>query len=316
MAKSARQFVGSAARKTIGAQKTQAVKTIIGYSPQPTNKRTKKTANPDYGENTVINHPKLENSKIVFKGKNNILYCESSDTILSNARIKFEGDNALVYISKHSNKDRRYKIRIYPKTNTTVYIGKDVNFHPGEASLTYIWASEGKNVVIGNDCLFSLNAGFRTSDGHAAYDSTTKKRNNPAKSIFVGDHVWIGQNATILKGARIGSGAIIGASSVITGKTFSSNTSCAGVPARELKQGVFFHKSDTNGYNDKKLDEIAICDTDEWIYAYDDSTISMDEIDKGLSAAKTSDEKLAYIKQQLAGGHNKNRFYIGKENSK
>jgi acetyltransferase-like isoleucine patch superfamily enzyme len=315
MAKSAKQLVGSAVRKTIGAQKTQAVKTIIGYRSQPSNKRAKKSANTDYGENTVINHPKLENSKIVFKGKNNILYCESADTILNSARIKFEGDNAVVYLSKHANKDRRHKIRIYAKSNTTVYIGNDVNFHPGEGSLSYLWASEQKNIIIGNDCLFSVNTKFRTSDGHAAYDSNTKQRNNPAKSIFVGDHVWFGQDITALKGSRIGSGSIIGAGSIITGKTFASNTSCAGVPAREVKQGVFFARPNINGSTDEQLNEIATCDTDEWIYSYDNSTLSMDEIDKDLSAAKTSDEKLSYIKKNLAASPSKNRFYVGEENT-
>jgi acetyltransferase-like isoleucine patch superfamily enzyme len=266
--------------------------------------------------NKVINHPILEDASIVFKGKNNILYCESRDTILKNGKIKFEGDNALIYISKHSNKDRRHKIKVFAKSNTTVFIGNNVNFHPGEGSFSSLWASEQKNIVIGGDCLFSLNVKLRTSDGHAAYDSTTKKRVNPARSIFVGDHVWFGQDITVLKGSRVGSGAIIGAGSIVTGKTFRSNSSCAGIPAREVKHDVFFVKPDINGATDEKLSEIETYDSDEWMYFRDSSTQSMDEIDDSLSSAKTSNEKLAYVKKNLAGSHNKNRFYIGEENSK
>jgi carbonic anhydrase/acetyltransferase-like protein (isoleucine patch superfamily) len=177
--------------------------------------------------------------------------------------------------------------------------------------MSYITASEARNVIIGNDCLFSLNAWFRTSDGHAAYDGQTKKRINGAASILIGDHVWLGQDVTVLKGSRIGSGSIIGAGSIVTGKTLSSNTSCAGAPARELKNNIFFTKPNINGYDQQKLETIATEDTDEWMYKRDENTLSFDEIDKDLSELQTSAEKLAYFRKNLAGKASKNRFYIG-----
>jgi acetyltransferase-like isoleucine patch superfamily enzyme len=273
---------------------------------------------PDYGNgNKVINHPKLERSQIVFRGKNNILYCESPDTRLKRGKIVFQGDNAVLYLSKRSNTKREYHFKILVGTKSAVYIGENVNFHP--VNPAYIVASEGKNVVIGDECLFSLGLLFRTSDGHAAYDSITKKRINQARSVLVGDHVWLGQNVTLLKGSRIGSGSIIGAGSVVTGKTFRSNTSCAGIPARELSEGVFFSRPNINDFTGKQLDAIETEDTEKWIYQKDSQTLDFDKVDSELSAAPTSAKKLAVIKKYLATEkHSKNRFFIseGKTPSK
>ncbi|MCA9325286.1 acyltransferase [Candidatus Saccharibacteria bacterium] len=265
----------------------------------------------DYGNgNRVINPPKLDKTKITFKGTNNILFFEAPDTILSHSSITFEGSNAVVYISKHYITYRKHRYKIYAQADTTVFIGKDVNFHLGSDSMAYIAASEGSNVVIGDDCLFSLNLWIRTSDGHAAYDSVTKRRINPAGSVFIGDHVWIGQDVTVLKGSRIGSGCIIGAGSIVTGKTIGSNCSCAGTPARVLKHGVFFDKPNINRFSGKQLEEIEKCDRDDWIYNADKTTLSMDNIDKTLRSLSTSSEKLAYIKEHLTEEGLRNRFFI------
>jgi len=263
-----------------------------------------------YGENTVINHPKLHNgARIVFGGKNNILYLESPDIVIDNCKIHFHGDNSVMYISK--NKQMSHHVNLNTFNDSTLYIGKDVSFY--KSFRTDIVASEHTNIIIGDDCLFSLNIWFRTSDAHAAYDAINRTRLNPAKSILVGDHVWLGQNVTLLKGTMIGSGAIVGAGSITTGKALNSNSSYAGAPARELKKGVFFTKDDANKFS-QSPDRHLKYDSDDWIYAYDkDSQLTLREIDDNLAAAPTSKEKLEYLKKYLAGPHNKNRFYIGEE---
>lgn len=304
---SLREKAGAISKKYIGPKKTDALKTLLTTR---TLDRTAAQA-PDYGDNQVINHPRLDHAKITFKGTGNILYCETSDTIFSNCNISFEGNNALIYMSSHSRKNRKHRIKIYAQSDTVVYIGQNTNFHIGRDSLSHLMASEGKTIFIGNDCLFSLNTWFRTSDGHAAYDSETKKRINPARSIFVGDHVWFGQDVTLLKGAQIGSGSIVGAGSIVTSKTFPSNTSIAGIPAKALKNGVFFTKPNVNSYSGDKIDGIEHCESDEYTYSHDKSTLDFDNIDKALSKAKTSEAKLTYIQKHIAGDQPKNRFYIG-----
>ena len=50
--------------------------------------------------------------------------------------------------------------------------------------------SERKNIIIGDQCLFSHTIWFRNADPHLIYDNITNKRINPTQSIYIGDHVW------------------------------------------------------------------------------------------------------------------------------
>ena len=53
-----------------------------------------------------------------------------------------------------------------------------------------------------------LTGPIRTADPHIIYD-IHRKRINPSKSVFIGDHVWCGQNVLLLKGCRVGSGVSV-----------------------------------------------------------------------------------------------------------
>ncbi|MBJ6958659.1 acyltransferase, partial [Vibrio cholerae] len=69
-------------------------------------------------------------------------------------------------------------------------------------------------LIIGSECMFSRNVKLMTSDGHDILRDG--KRINPAKSIYIGSHVWLADNVTILKGVSIGSGSIVGINSTVT----------------------------------------------------------------------------------------------------
>ena len=129
-----------------------------------------------------------------------------------------------------------YKLNLSVHNNNAFYYGlnSSVNFRP-----ITILLSEEKHIFIGNDVLFSFDIWIRNSDPHLIYSANTKKRINPTKSVFIGDHVWIGQNALILKGTQISSGSIIGANSVVAGKRISSNTIWAGNPVKKFLK-IFF----------------------------------------------------------------------------
>lgn len=263
---------------------------------------------PNYGDNQVVNHPILDDAEIIFKGKNNILYFGDAGVTLRKCKIIFHGDNSVVYLS--SNIRKRYHIDIHVYGNSSIYIGKDTSFHWDFQNI--LMASEEKNIIIGDDCLFSLGCWFRTSDAHSAYDAATKKRLNPGKSILIGDHVWFGQNVTILKGSVVGSGAIIGANSIVPGKRLISNTSYAGSPVREVKRGVFFTRNRVNQYTTNQLEQSLVCDTDKWIYSHTpSSSLLLETIDHNLSKAKTSEARLAYMQKHIVNHHSKNRFYVG-----
>lgn len=71
-----------------------------------------------------------------------------------------------------------------------------------------------------------------TSDGHDILRHG--KRVNPAKSIYIGSHVWLADNVTVLKGVSIGNDSIVGINSTVT-KSLEANTVAAGNPARIIQ---------------------------------------------------------------------------------
>ena len=140
--------------------------------------------------NRILGNIKLENSKIIFIGKNNILI--SKQATLRNSIVEFRGNNSIVYICKSN-------------ININMFIGHYSNIYFGEnnttASILTIHCAESTNLFVGNDCMFSFNVKIRTSDGHCIYDAQENKRVNTGKSIYIGDHVWLGTDSVIFKGS-------------------------------------------------------------------------------------------------------------------
>lgn len=258
--------------------------------------------------NQVVNHPTDQKIKIVFNGSNNVLYFSSPDIIANGSTFVFNGSNSIIYLSESS---REYRVSITMHNNSVVYIGKN-NYFNGTLNMS---TSEQKNIIIGDDCLFSFGCWIRTADPHLVYDSKTKKRLNYSRSVLIGDHVWLGQGVMTLKGSRIGSGAIVGAGSIVTGKVLSSNSSYGGSPARLIKSGVFFLGDSVHRYTDEQTQKTALYERSDWIYEEIDShSIDYDYLEESLSPSKTVKYKLDFIKQSLSNKALKNRFFLQAEN--
>ncbi|WP_185840684.1 acyltransferase [Vibrio cholerae] len=93
----------------------------------------------------------------------------------------------------------------------------------------------GTKLVIGKECMFSRNVKLMTSDGHDILRD--EKRINPAKSIYIGSHVWLADNVTVLKGVNIGNDSIVGINSTVT-KSLEANTIAAGNPAQVIADSI------------------------------------------------------------------------------
>ncbi len=225
--------------------------------------------------------PELANSSIFIHGDNNILVCEE-DVRLVNSRIDFHQSNSILYLSSNAH---NYQITLSLSKDSVCFIGKN-NFFNGT---TVIVASEAKNVIIGNDCLFSYSVVLRTSDGHAIYSTDDRNRLNHAGSIFIGDHVWLGQNSFIFKGTQVHSGSIIGAGSVLSNKTVPSNVTFAGNPARMTKQNTFWIPHSTQDWGDAENEKMREYDSDVFTFTEDDSTLDFRKIDEDLSGLSAED---------------------------
>lgn len=245
----------------------------------------------------------ITNSTITFNGKNNIVAVEDGVKIL-NSKIIFNGDNSLLYLSRSRH---NYLLDLTLNTQSVVYFGSDNYINDSITAVT----SEGHNIVIGNDGLFSYGICIRVSDAHVIYSIETKTRLNPSASVFIGDHVWVGQNAMIFKGTNVGSGAIIGAGSVTVSKKIESNTSYAGNPARKIKSGVFFEKPCVHRWSQAETDKNNKCDSDAHIFGDGEiKRIDIETLDRALLNKADSSQKLEIVKTFLVSDRSKNRFYL------
>ena len=249
--------------------------------------------------NQFLGHmPKLKKTKISIKGSNNILFCEEN-VIIENSSVVFNANNSLIYLCSGKH---RYDISIY--NNSVFYIGKNNYFNPFGSKVKII-ISEGKNILIGNNNLFSFNIFIRTADPHLIYDVTSHKRLNLSKSVYIGDHIWIGQDTTILKGTQIYSGSIIGTKSLVTNKIIPSNETWGGNPAKILKRNTFWEGSCVHSWNEELTEKRIIYPSDQYIYNIDGSNILYEEIEYKLQSLLYANDKLLYL-QNIR--QDKNRF--------
>lgn len=247
--------------------------------------------------------PTMVHSQISFAGERNLLYCDKA-VKLENCNICFAGNDSVLYLSGNIHP---YKVKIWLYNESTVAFGEN-NYMNNIVSIT---ASEGKNVMIGSDCLISRDVCIRNSDAHLLYDLESKRRINGGKSVYIGDHVWIGQDAMLLKGANISSGAVLGAKAVLSNKNIPSNTVWAGNPAKQIRQGVIWDGRCVHGWTQELTETAMYCDEarlDKFSFQYDsDEYIPYDEIERRLTERKEADGKLEILRE-LSANVKKNRF--------
>ena len=179
--------------------------------------------------------------------------------------------------------------------------------------------SEQRHCFIGDYGIFSWGICIRNSDPHLIYECNTRKRVNPTKSVYIGDHVWIGQDSLILKGTQIDSGSIIGGHSVVSGKRIPHNSTWAGNPVRQIKADIFWDGACVHAFKSDMTENTFFYDDyiesfhqdyhrDGWIFDYSEAeSIIYDEMDSTLSMLDSSQEKLDYL-IRLSKTKTKNRF--------
>lgn len=149
---------------------------------------------------------------------------------LNKCKVELYGNNNRIELGQ---KCIGIDVGLYSSDGSTIKIGNKVHF----AGETKIASLEGKQVFIGDDCLFSSEIRVRNGDSHSIIDQSMK-RVNPAADIVIGQHVWIGQQVIILKGAMINKDCVVGIRSLVTGKSFEAGSIIAGSPARVIRDGI------------------------------------------------------------------------------
>ncbi len=104
--------------------------------------------------------PQLINSKIIFRGKGNILVCKPSVKII-NSTITFYGDNSLGYLCE-SKFDYRLMVHLY--NHSVLAIGKHNYMNGYAGGGLNILLSERKHCLIGSGGLFSYGIWIRNAE--------------------------------------------------------------------------------------------------------------------------------------------------------
>lgn len=255
-------------------------------------------------KNRIIGNPEMNRSQIIFKGDNNLFYCEGN-VKLDNAKFTFNGNNSIVYLSSAINSKYSFNLVIY--NDSTFFIGREGNM----SSPININIQENQNVVIGAEVTISSGVNIRTADIYPIYDNLKKERINFAKSVFIGDHVWIGHLAYISRGVQIGSGSIIENYSFVPHNVrIPSNSVSFGNPVRIEKTGVFY-TNDFLAYNRTEASlESKNYKSDVFIYEFtNQETLDMNKIDQILKSLNLN-ERLEFIQKLFVRNKRTNRFTI------
>ena len=262
---------------------------------------------PDLGSNQIIgNNISLKNSSISFRGEDNILFLEDGAN-LNEVSINFSGNNSLVYIRRTSHACP-YNVNIY--NNSVFYMGKDNYINSRKVNFQL---SEERNIIIGDDNMFSYGVAVRIADPHLIYSTIDHKRVNPTKSVYIGDHVWIGQDVKIFKGSIIGSGSIIAGEGVVT-KNVPSNTIFGGNSGRILKKDIFWEGPAVHAWTAKDTEQWHVREHDDFTFTNDGQDVSIqNDIENQLNGMVYAVDKLEYLKNI---SEEKNRFFVMDKSSR
>ena len=255
-------------------------------------------------KNRISGTPEIINSNIIFKGENNVLYCEGNVKIV-NAKFSFEGNNSIIYLSSSQFSQYSFNLIIY--NDSTFFIGRECNM----SSPININIQENQNVIIGADCSISSGVNIRTSDIYPIYDVQSKKRINLAKSVFIGDYVWIGHLAYVSRGVKIGSGSIIENNTFIPHNSIIySNSVVAGNPAKIEKSNVFYTKEFLGHHRAEDSINTQDYKSDIFLYKFNKlETLNLNNLDKILKDLDV-DSRLEFIQKLFVRNKRKNRFTI------
>lgn len=185
------------------------------------------------GNSNIIDYNSaiLNNVSIKVNGNNNKIIIKGG-TKLNDCKILISGDNHVLILGYYCNfnsttfgfEDNSCSIII--KDGTTVF-GNGV----------FAAVEPNSQIEIGEDCMFSIYNDIRTSDSHSILDITTNKRINPAKNIYIGNHVWVGAYAKVMKGVHVSDNSIISMSAIVTKSFNEDNCIIGGIPAKVISKG-------------------------------------------------------------------------------
>ena len=191
-----------------------------------------------YRDGLLCANVEIEGLTITVTGNNNQVRIELPSNFI-NTHIIIDGDNNIFTLKATRHRNIRH---------TTFGLEGGSQIHIGSGLSTYrninVVAKNGKNIYIGDECMFARDIMVRNNDGHIILDKNTGEVINPPEDIHIGNHVWIGMNSVILKGSKIPSGSVVGAMALVNKKFEEENILIAGVPAKSIRSDIEWRRQD------------------------------------------------------------------------
>ena len=192
---------------------------------------------------------------ITINGNNNKVVIELPANFVNTA-IVIDGDN-----NKFSLKTTKH--RTIRHTTFGLDGGSEITVGSGLSVYrdVHVVAKNGKNISIGDECMFAREIMIRNNDGHVILDRTTGELLNAPENIVIGDNVWIGARVMILKGPDLllaaafsffladdGNGSVVGAMAMVNKKFDEEHVLIAGVPAKVVRTNIEWRREDFAKY--------------------------------------------------------------------
>lgn len=179
---------------------------------------------------------------ITINGNNNKISIELPVNFV-NTSIVIDGDN-----NKFTMKSTKH--RTIRHTTFGLEGGSEISVGSGVSAYRdiNIVAKNGKNIYIGDECMFAREIMVRNNDGHVILDRKTGELLNAPEDIVIGNNVWIGMRVMILKGSIIPNGSVVGAMSMVNKKFKEENILIAGVPAKKIRSDIEWRREDFAKY--------------------------------------------------------------------
>lgn len=177
----------------------------------------------------------INRCKIKIKGHNSRIVIGQCAR-LKNCTIYVNGDNCRLTIGGGSTivKNTTFYLE---DDECSIVVGKDFTMEGG-----HIAATEGKQITIGDDCMFSSDIEIRNGDSHVIHDTISCKRINLAQDVSIGDHVWLTAHVRVMKGSRIASHSVVANSSLVVGDLSTEFALYGGAPAKKLKDNITWER--------------------------------------------------------------------------
>ena len=185
--------------------------------------------------------------KIYVQGKRNKIIFHEPLPTFRNSNITLVGDDNIIEIGSSPYRCDDLNISCkWPCNKRLIKIGDDFSCGRTEIAIN----EDNAIFTVGNDCNFSNFIEIRT-DGHAILDQSGNVINSKC-DIKIGNHCWVGTRCMILKEAHLPDNCILGAGSLLNKKHNDKNCVYAGIPAKKVKEKIYWERENASIYRRKK----------------------------------------------------------------